>query len=181
MPGWSRSDRLETAGEDADVGADVRDFEQPGLNSVVKIGGEVGNLVGKIDELGLKGRAMGEEVGRELRMGSGGVIAGVFHDAFADGEGKVETAVSGVALLKMLNDAEGVEVVIEAEIMALQATIECTLTGVAERWMADIVDECEGLSEIFVHIERAGDGASDLRDFNGCGSGESGNGQRRAK
>ena len=47
------------------------------------------------------------------------VVAGVFDDAFADAEGEVEATVGGVTLLEVLDDAEGVDVVVEAEAVAL--------------------------------------------------------------
>jgi len=39
--------------DDVDVRADVVNLQQTGLNAVVKIGGEVGDLVRQIDDLGL--------------------------------------------------------------------------------------------------------------------------------
>ena len=44
--------------EDADMLADVRDLEQPRLDAVVEIRGEVGNLVGEIDDLRLERRPL---------------------------------------------------------------------------------------------------------------------------
>ena len=99
----------------------------------------------------------------------GGVVAGVLDDALADAEGEVEAAVGGVALLEVLDDAEGVEVVVEAAAVALEALVERALAGVAEGRVADVVDEGEGLGEVFVEAERAGAGAGDLRDLDGVG------------
>ena len=90
-------------------------------------------------------------------------------DALADAEGEVEAAVGSVALLEVLDDAEGVEIVVEAEAVALEAGVEGALASVAERWVADVVDEREGLGEIFVQAERRGDVAGDLRDLDGMG------------
>ena len=78
-------------------------------------------------------------------MGGEGVIARVLDDALADAEGEVEAAVSGVALLEVLADAEGVEVVVEAEAVGLEAAVECALAGVAEGRVADVVDEGKSL------------------------------------
>jgi hypothetical protein len=49
----------------------------------------------------------------------------------------------GVALLEVLDDAERVEVVVEAEAVALEAAVEGAFAGVAEGRMADVVDERE--------------------------------------
>ncbi len=138
-----------------DVLADVGDVEEAGFDAVVEVGGEVGDLVGEVDDLGFEGRALVEEVGGEVGVGGGGVVAGVLDDAFADGEGEVEAAVGGVALLEVLADAEGVEVVVEAEAVALEAVVEGALAGVAEGRVADVVDEGEGLGEVFVEAEAA--------------------------
>ncbi len=43
------------------------------------------------------------------------------------------------------------------------------LAGVAEGRMADVVDQSQGLGEIDVEAQRSGDGAGDLRDFEGVG------------
>jgi hypothetical protein len=85
----------------------------------------------------------------------GAVVAGVLDDAFADAEGEVEAAVGGVALLEVLDDAQGVEVVVEAQAVALEALVEGALAGVAEGRMADVVDQGEGLGEVFVEAEGA--------------------------
>ena len=98
--------------------ADVLDLEEAGLDAVVEVGGEVGDLVGEVDELRLERGALVEEVFGELGMMVGAVVAGVLDDAFADAEGEVEAAVGGVALLEVLDDAEGVQVVVEAEAVA---------------------------------------------------------------
>jgi hypothetical protein len=73
----------------------------------------------------------------------------------------------GVALLEVLDDAERVKVVVEAQAVPLQAAVEGALAGVAERRMTDVVDQRESFSEIFVEVEGFGDFASDLRDFHG--------------
>ena len=75
----------------------------------------------------------------------------------------------GVALLEVLDDAQRVEVVVEAEAVALEALVQGALAGVAEGRMADVVDQCQRLGEVFVEAERAGAGAGDLRDLDGVG------------
>ncbi len=149
--------------------ADVADLEQAGLDAVVEVGGEVGDLVGEVDDLGFEWGALAEKVGGEFGVLIGGVVAGVLDDALADAEGEVEAAMGGVALLEVLDDAEGVEVVVEAAAVALEALVQGALAGVAEGRVADVVDEGEGLGEVFVEAERAGDGAGDLGDLDGVG------------
>ena len=43
----------------------------------------------------------------------------MLHDAFTHSEGEIEAAMGGVALLEVLYDAQGMEVVVEAEAVAL--------------------------------------------------------------
>ncbi len=102
-------------------------------------------------------------------MGGNAVVAGVLDDAFADPEGEVQSAVGGVALLEVLDDAEGVDVVVEAQAVALEAAVESALAGVAEGRVADVMHERESFGKIFVERERAGYVAGDLGDFHGVG------------
>ncbi len=48
----------ETARENADVLAQVRNFEQAGFDAVVEVGGEVGDLVGEVDDLSFERRGL---------------------------------------------------------------------------------------------------------------------------
>jgi hypothetical protein len=102
------------AAEERDAFADLFEGEDAGVEAVVEVGGEVGDLVGQVDELGFEGRELVEEVFGQFGVVGGGVVAGVLDDAFADGEGEVEAAKGGVALLEPGDDAQGVEVVVEA-------------------------------------------------------------------
>jgi hypothetical protein len=75
--------------------------------------------------------------------------------------------VPGVTLLKALHDAERMKVMVKAQAVALQADIECTLTGVAKGRMADVMHERERLGEVYVEAKRCGNLACYLRDLNG--------------
>ena len=157
------------AAKERDAVADLCKGEDSGLEAIVEIGGEVGDFVGEVDELGFEGRELAEEVFGELGMGFGGVVAGVLDDAFADAEGQVEAAEGGVALLKPGNDAQGVQVVVKCQVVCLQAAVEGLLAGVAEGRMADVVGQGEGLGQFDIEAERAGEGAGDLGDLKGVG------------
>ena len=97
------------------------------------------------------------------------VVVRVFDDAFADFEGQVQAAEGGVALFEIFDDAEGVQVVVEDEAVLAHGGVESFFTGVAEGWVADVVDQSQGFGEIDVEAEGSGDGAGDLRDFEGVG------------
>jgi hypothetical protein len=61
--------------EEWDVVADLIDFEDAGVESVVEVGGEVSDFVSDIDELRFERRAKVEEVVGEFGMRGRGVVA----------------------------------------------------------------------------------------------------------
>ena len=75
----------------------------------------------------------------------------------------------GVALLKVLDDAEGVEIMVEAAAVTLETLVEGALAGVTERGMADVMDEGESFGQIFVEPQGSSGGAGDLGDLDGVG------------
>jgi hypothetical protein len=91
----------------------------------------------------------------------------MFDDAFADFEGQIQATEGGVALLEILHDAQRMQVVIEKEAVSAHGDVEGLFSGVAEGRMADIMDQSERLGQVDVEAERSGDGAGDLRDFDG--------------
>src|SRR5579863_5408899 len=95
------------------------------------------------------------------------IVMGVFDDAFAHFESQVEAAEGGVALLEILDDAEGVEVVVEEKAVGAHGGVERLFAGVAEGRMAEVVDQGERFGEIYIEGEGAGDGAGDLCDVDG--------------
>ena len=103
--------------------ADLGEGKDAGVEAVIEIGGEIGDFVGQIDELGFKGRELVEEVLGQLRVGGGGVIAGVLDDALPYAKGEVEAAKGGVPLLEPRNDAQGVEVVVEAQAVGMEGVV----------------------------------------------------------
>ena len=49
--------------------------------------------------------------------------------------------------------------------VVVHALVEGRLAGVAERRMAEVVRQGDGLGQVFVEAELPGDGAADLGDF----------------
>ena len=88
-------------------------------------------------------------------------------DALAHRKGKVEAAKLEMAILEVLHDAQGVEIMVEAKAVSLERLVEGPLAGMAEGGMADVVGEGEGFGEVFIEAKGTGDGARDLRDFHG--------------
>jgi hypothetical protein len=71
-----------------------------------------------------------------------------------------------ISLLKMLHDAQRVQVVIEVPSMPLQTAIQSTLACVTERRMPDIVHQRQCFSQILVQPERTCSCPRNLRDLN---------------
>jgi len=69
--------------------ADLRAGEDAGFEAVVEIGGQVGDFVGYVDQLRLKGRELVEEVFGELGVRGGGVVVGMLDDAFPYCQGQL--------------------------------------------------------------------------------------------
>src|SRR5205823_12219107 len=117
--------------------------------------------------LRLQRRALVEQIFAELRMLGGGVIARMLDDALADLEAEIQPAEIGITLLKMLHDAQRMQIVIKRFAVSAHGGVERVLTRVSKRRMADIMDQRERLYQVDIEIEFGGDGAGDLRDFNG--------------
>ena len=90
-------------------------------------------------------------------------------DSFANFEGEIQAGEIQIALLELFHDMQRVEVVVEVLAVLRACAVELLFAGVAERRMADIVDQRERFGEIGIQMQRAGNGAGDLRDFEGVG------------
>ena len=66
--GYSREHCVVEAAEQRHAFADLIEREDAGVEPVVEIGGQVGDLVGQVDQLGLQRRKPVEEVLGQLRM-----------------------------------------------------------------------------------------------------------------
>ncbi len=74
-----------------------------------------------------------------------------------------------VTLLKVLDNSQRVDVMVEAAAMTLEAAVQRTLAGMPKRRMADVVNQCKRLRQIFVQTKRSGGPTCDLCDFNRVG------------
>jgi len=70
-------------------------------------------------------------------------------------------------LLAAVHDSERVEVMVEAIAVSPHLAIEFFFAGVGERWMTDIVRQCECFGQILVKSERTCDRSRDLGDLDG--------------
>ena len=92
----------------------------------------------------------------------------MLEDALARLEGEVQAVERGVALLEQVDDAQGLQVVLEAAV-GLHAGVQRVLAGVAERRVAEVVGERDGLGQVLVEPQAARDRARDLRHFEAVG------------
>jgi hypothetical protein len=58
------------------------------------------------------------------------------------------------------------QIMVEAPPMMCETPIQRSFARVSEGWMANVVDQCKRLREIFVQAERGGSGTGDLSDLN---------------
>ena len=68
------------------------------------------------------------------------------------------------------------QVVLEAAVAA-HALVQGRFAGMAERRMAQVVRQGDGLGQVLVEAELPGDGAADLRPLPECASGGCGGGR----
>ncbi len=159
--------------------SEVGDCEQTGAQPVIDVVVVVGDVVGKC---------------RDLRLGSGESVEGermaavVFGDrrrhrafnpraaqrpvvldrAFERFPSQVEAVEFGIMALEPGQDPQGLVVVREAA-KTRHLGVQGFLTGMAERGVAEVMSERQGLGQILVEAERAADGAGDLRHFEAMG------------
>ena len=157
------------AAEDGHALADLLQREDAGVETVVEIGGQIGDFVGQIDELGLKRGPKVKKVLSQLRVLRGEVVAGVLDDAFAHAQRQIQAAKARVALLEPGDNAQGVQIVVEAEQIAAQAAVERLFARVAKGRVADVVNQGQRFGKLRVEPQGHGQRARDLHDLKGMG------------
>jgi hypothetical protein len=91
----------------------------------------------------------------------------VLDDALANTKRQIQPAMRRVPLLKVIDDAQRMNVMVETAAMPLQALVKSALPGVSERRMSDVMNQCQRLGQIFLQPERSCNRPSNLRNFNG--------------
>ena len=89
----------------------------------------------------------------------------MLRQAFANFPCKIETREIGIFLFQFLDDAQALAVVFETAVAFHQA-IQNRLAFVTEWGMTEIVRQCDGLRQIGIQFQSAGDVARDGRDLN---------------
>ena len=74
-------------------------------------------------------------------------------DALADLKGEVQPGKIEVALFELIDDAQGMQIVIEMAAVRAHQLVELSLAGVTKRRMADVVDERKRFGELRVQAQ----------------------------
>src|SRR5580692_4947560 len=86
-------------------------------------------------------------------------------DAFADCQRQVESAKRRITQFEVFNDAQSMQVVIEAQAVTTQRIVQSAFTRMPKGRMANVMHQRQGFGEIFVEPQRRGNRACNLRDF----------------
>ena len=92
----------------------------------------------------------------------------MLENALAAFERQIQAREQRIALLELIDRAQGLQVVLEAAVVA-HAVVERILAGVAEGRVAEIVRQRDRFGQRLVQRERACDRAGDLRHFDRMG------------
>ena len=139
--------------------------QQAGADTVVDVVVVVRDRVGQIGELGFQTRLLPcKEAFADFAQLFCVPRGTMLEDTLAGFEHQVQAGEVGVLGLQVVDDAQRLQIVLEAAVVA-HAGVECVLAGVAERRMAQIVRQRDRLDQRFVQAQRVRHGARDLRHF----------------
>ncbi len=88
---------------------------------------------------------------------------------FAHAQGEIQPAKAGIANFEVLDDAQRVQIVVEAQAKLAHGLIQRSLAGMAKGRVPNVMHQRQRFGHVFVQLERIGDGARDLRHFHGVG------------
>ncbi len=140
-------------------------LEHARAQAVIQVVGGVGQLVGDVADLRLQVTA---QVRVELAGIRDVVLRLVLDHALAHLPGEIQPGELGIALFQLGDDAQGLAVVIEAAEICHQPG-KGVFAGMPEGGMSQVVRQADGLHQVFVGTQGAGDGAPDLRHFQRVG------------
>ena len=144
---------------------ELPDPQQPRAQAVVDVVVVVGDLVGEIGHLCLERRLPPQqEALAQFAQRARVLLPAVLQDALARLEAQVQSVECRVALLEFVDDAQRLQVVLEATV-AVHARVQRVLPGVSEWRVAEVVCQRDRLDQVLVQPQIAADRAADLRDF----------------
>src|SRR5690606_34894731 len=129
--------------------------------------------VGQIGHLGLqRGLAALQEALAHVAQLAGVLDRTMLEYPFARLEAQVQAVEGGIALFQFVHHPQALQIVLEAARLGrqlLHAGVQFVLAGMAERRVAQVVRQGDGLDEVFVQAQVASDGARQLGHFQAMG------------
>ena len=155
--------------EEWNFGAKAIEIKQFGFPGVVQVGSVVGDFIDPIDQLRFERRPQIKKILSQIRASSRRVVARMFDDSFSHFERQIESGELEIAMFKLFDDAQCVKIMVERAAMRLHQFVQFTFASVAERRVADVVDQSQSFGKFTIEAEGCGNGARNLRDFKGVG------------
>ena len=146
----------------------ARHIKHASTVAVIDIMVVVGDLVSQIADLCLQRRLLIQAVLLQVVVLRGVVQRMVFNDPLTRLVAQVQPGKSGIFVLQLLHHAQRLAIVFEAAV-GFHQRIQCVLTGVAERRVAEIMSQRHRLGQVFMQAHRPADGAGDLGHLDGVG------------
>ncbi len=167
--GIARERGIVEAAEERRGLAHLLDRQNAGVQPVVEIGGQIGDLVGQVDQLRLKRRKRVKKILGQFGVIRSGVVARVLHDALAHCERQIQSAERRVPFLKPCHDAQRVQIVVEAQTVSPQRAVERLFSGVPKGRMPDVVRQRQRFGQLRIQPQSRCHGARNLRHFKSVG------------
>ena len=82
-----------------------------------------------------------------------GVVPRMLHNPLARRQSQIQPAMPRVPLLKLVHNAECMQVMVETQLIALKTAIQCTLPGMSKGRMPDVMNQCQGLCEVLIQTQ----------------------------
>src|SRR5277367_1493489 len=99
----------------------------------------------------------------------GRIITRVLDDAFPRAERQVQPAKLGVPALKVLDNAQRVQIVVESQSVFAQSIVESAFARMPEGRMANVMDQRQRFCQPLVQAQHCCYGARDLRHLHRVG------------
>src|ERR1700750_2066171 len=97
------------------------------------------------------------------------VIARVLDNPLSHAARKIQSAMCRIALLEVFHDAQRMKVMIKAQSMPLEATIQGSFTRMSKRRMPNVMTQRQCLRKVFVQPQPGCCSSCNFRYFDGVG------------
>jgi hypothetical protein len=149
---------------------DLIQGDQSGAHAIIDVMRVVGDLVREVAQLRLEARLRALEEAatdppwlllfKPFRIRTRAVL----QNSLAGFKAEVEAIEIGIAFFQRIDHPQALEVVFEAPVLR-HAFVQCVLACMAKRGMSQVVCQGDGLHQVLVEAQWAGDRPGELRDF----------------